>query len=64
MFVFQVAEPQTCPADVASKCADNEEWEGEFFPSIPKIKYEVKQFLPPTLYAFNLGEFLCTGFCT
>ncbi|XP_047320051.1 xylose isomerase isoform X1 [Impatiens glandulifera] len=29
--------PPTCPADNDSKCGD---WEGEFFPGIPKIKYE------------------------
>ncbi|KAF6151400.1 hypothetical protein GIB67_041908, partial [Kingdonia uniflora] len=34
------AEPSTCPADLDSECADSGEWEGEFFPGIPKIKYE------------------------
>lgn len=34
--------PPTCPADVSSGCAsDADEWEGEFFPGIPKIKFEV-----------------------
>lgn len=31
--------PPTCPAE-GSGC-DADEWEGEFFPEIPKIKYEV-----------------------
>lgn len=32
----------TCPADVESDCDNGSgEWEGEFFPGIPKIKYEV-----------------------
>ncbi|XP_073141072.1 xylose isomerase isoform X3 [Henckelia pumila] len=35
------AAPPTCPADVESDCANGSgEWEGEFFPGIPKIKYE------------------------
>ncbi|XP_022842364.1 xylose isomerase [Olea europaea var. sylvestris] len=35
------ASPPTCPADVGSDCAsDSSEWKGEFFPGIPKIKYE------------------------
>ncbi|XP_051150160.1 xylose isomerase [Andrographis paniculata] len=35
------AEPKTCPADFSSGCAaDSDEWKGEFFPDIPKIKYE------------------------
>lgn len=43
--LVQIASsPQTCPADdVSSKCGSSDEWEGEFFPGIPKIKYEVKQ---------------------
>lgn len=37
------AGPPTCPADNASGCdSGSGEWEGEFFPGIPKIKYEVK----------------------
>ncbi|VVA37183.1 PREDICTED: xylose isomerase, partial [Prunus dulcis] len=36
-----IAGPQTCPAsDLESGCSDSEEWKGEFFPGIPKIKYE------------------------
>ncbi|CAN4106531.1 unnamed protein product [Withania somnifera] len=36
------AAPPTCPAaDIGSDCGgDSAEWEGEFFPGIPKIKYE------------------------
>lgn len=33
--------PPTCPADGSSGCGDSDEWEGEFFPGIPNIKYEV-----------------------
>ncbi|KAK4851379.1 hypothetical protein QYF36_014641 [Acer negundo] len=36
----KIASPQTCPADLSTKCADSGEWEGEFFPGIPTIKYE------------------------
>ena len=39
---MQNAAPQTCPADLGGKCAEDGEWEGEFFPGIPNIKYEVK----------------------
>lgn len=36
------AAPPTCPADIGSDCGgDSGEWDGEFFPGIPKIKYEV-----------------------
>ncbi|RWR75343.1 xylose isomerase isoform X1 [Cinnamomum micranthum f. kanehirae] len=36
------ASPKTCPADLATECKDGDSdgWEGEFFPGIPKIKYE------------------------
>ncbi|KAF8680618.1 hypothetical protein HU200_045720 [Digitaria exilis] len=35
---------ETCPADLDSKCEGgaSDDWEGEFFPGIPKIKYEVR----------------------
>lgn len=36
-FLEAAGNPQTCPADIDSKCG---EWEGEFFPGIPMIKYE------------------------
>lgn len=38
------AIPATCPADLAAECKDSasDGWEGEFFPGIPKIKYEVR----------------------
>lgn len=33
--------PPTCPADdIRNECRGSGEWEGEFFPGIPKIKYE------------------------
>ena len=35
------ADPQTCPADSGGKCSGPDDWEGEFFPEIPHIKYEV-----------------------
>ncbi|KAG2256958.1 hypothetical protein Bca52824_076252 [Brassica carinata] len=34
------ADPQTCPAESGAKCSGSGEWEGEFFPDIPHIKYE------------------------
>lgn len=41
----QIGAPQTCAANDADKCGDSDEWEGEFFPGIPKIKYEVDLFI-------------------
>ncbi|KAK8946408.1 Xylose isomerase [Platanthera zijinensis] len=37
-----IASPQTCPANINTNCGDSssDEWEGEFFPGISKIKYE------------------------
>ncbi|KAJ0985003.1 hypothetical protein J5N97_003359 [Dioscorea zingiberensis] len=34
--------PQTCPADLVEGCSavSDDDWKGEFFPGIPKIKYE------------------------
>ncbi|XP_042519053.1 xylose isomerase-like isoform X1 [Macadamia integrifolia] len=41
-FLAFASAPSTCPADLGSKCSGSEsdEWEGEFFPGITKIKYE------------------------
>lgn len=41
----QIAAPETCPAKDVGNCGDSDDWEGEFFPDIPKIKYEVDLFL-------------------
>lgn len=41
----QIAAPKTCPASDLGKCGDSDEWKGEFFPDIPKIKYEVDFFI-------------------
>ncbi|KAF2573447.1 hypothetical protein F2Q70_00002475 [Brassica cretica] len=38
--LFRSADPQTCPAESGVKCSGSGEWEGEFFPEIPHIKYE------------------------
>lgn len=38
---YQIAVPETCPAANVGKCGDPDDWEGEFFPGISKIKYEV-----------------------
>ncbi|PIA28595.1 hypothetical protein AQUCO_06800036v1 [Aquilegia coerulea] len=51
--------PQTCPADASSGCGDNSsgEWEGEFFPGIPKIKYEGPSSKNPLSYKwYNADE--------
>ena len=38
---LQIANPPTCDANLGEACSDSSEWQGEFFPGIPKIKYEV-----------------------
>ncbi|KAK4587131.1 hypothetical protein RGQ29_024028 [Quercus rubra] len=35
-----IANPPTCDANLGEACSDSSEWQGEFFPGIPKIKYE------------------------
>ncbi|CAH9090095.1 unnamed protein product [Cuscuta europaea] len=41
LYIGTAAGPPTCPAHHHSDCANaSGEWEGEFFPGIPKIKYE------------------------
>nr|AFK33995.1 unknown [Lotus japonicus] len=41
VFIYAVIDaPETCPANDLGKCGDSDEWKGEFFPGISKIKYE------------------------
>uniref|UniRef100_A0A1D1XEE8 Xylose isomerase n=1 Tax=Anthurium amnicola TaxID=1678845 RepID=A0A1D1XEE8_9ARAE len=47
--------PQTCPADLNAKCDDGE-WEGEFFPGIPKVKYEGPKSKNPLSYKWYNAE--------
>ncbi|CAL5375133.1 unnamed protein product [Camellia sinensis] len=48
------ASPQTCPADIGKGCGDD--WEGEFFPGIPKIKYEGPSSKSPLAFKWYNGE--------
>ena len=41
ILLIQIANPPTCDANLGEACSDSSEWQGEFFPGIPKIKYEV-----------------------
>ncbi|EOY19937.1 Xylose isomerase family protein isoform 1 [Theobroma cacao] len=50
------AVPQTCPADLGGKCAEDDDWEGEFFPGIPKIKYEGTSSKNPLAYKWYNAE--------
>lgn len=43
MCTVKSADPPTCPADLEGKCSDSDDWQGDFFPEIPNIKYEVTQ---------------------
>ncbi|XP_052199716.1 xylose isomerase isoform X3 [Diospyros lotus] len=45
--------PPTCPAGLSSGCG---EWEGEFFPGIPKIKYEGPSSKSPLAYKWYNAE--------
>ncbi|XAR66676.1 Xylose isomerase [Bertholletia excelsa] len=45
--------PQTCPADTGNGCG---EWEGEFFPGIPKIKYEGPKSKNPLAFKWYNAE--------
>jgi hypothetical protein len=59
-YFFQIAAQETCPADLDAKCGDGaaDDWEGEFFPGISKIKYEVR---PWKFRALNICIMLITG---
>jgi xylose isomerase len=40
-YAVVIGAPETCPATNVGKCSgDSDDWEGDFFPGIPKIKYE------------------------
>ncbi|KAJ6857839.1 hypothetical protein NC651_039311 [Populus alba x Populus x berolinensis] len=50
------AGPPTCPADLGGKCSDSGEWEGEFFPGIPKIKFEGPSSKNPLAFKWYNAE--------
>ncbi|KAL7174657.1 hypothetical protein ACSBR2_033825 [Camellia fascicularis] len=53
--VFMIAaSPQTCPANIGKGCGDD--WEGEFFPGIPKIKYESPSSKSPLAFKWYNAE--------
>ncbi|EMS46439.1 Xylose isomerase [Triticum urartu] len=47
-----IAAQETCPADIDAKCGDaaSDDWEGEFFPGITKIRYEGPTSKKPLSY--------------
>ncbi|KHN34792.1 Xylose isomerase [Glycine soja] len=51
-----IGAPQTCAANDADKCGDSDEWEGEFFPGIPKIKYEGPSSKSPLSFKWYNAE--------
>ncbi|KAK6944252.1 hypothetical protein RJ641_025354, partial [Dillenia turbinata] len=52
-----VGNAPTCPADLGGDCSDSGEWEGEFFPGIPKIKYEGPSSKNPLAFKwYNANE--------
>ncbi|KAI4367137.1 hypothetical protein MLD38_022907 [Melastoma candidum] len=59
-FVAAIADSPTCPAsDLGSKCSD--EWKGEFFPGIPKIKYEGPSSKNPLAFKWYNAEEVILG---
>jgi xylose isomerase len=50
------ADPPTCPADLGGKCSDSDDWQGDFFPEIPKIKYEGPSSKNPLAYRWYNAE--------
>ncbi|KAK8677427.1 hypothetical protein V6N13_142965 [Hibiscus sabdariffa] len=55
------AVPETCPADLGEKCGEDGEWEGEFFPGVPKIKYEGPSSKNPLAYKWYNAEEVILG---
>ncbi|GAB4838202.1 hypothetical protein Ancab_027732 [Ancistrocladus abbreviatus] len=53
--IVHAVGPPTCPADIGSSCSDDE-WEGEFFPGIPKIKYEGQNSKNPLAFKYYNAE--------
>ncbi|RCV13603.1 hypothetical protein SETIT_2G358800v2 [Setaria italica] len=58
-----IAAQQTCPADLDRKCEGgaSDDWEGEFFPGIPKIKYEGPKSKNPLAYKWYNAEEVILG---
>jgi xylose isomerase len=58
-----VAAQETCPADLDAKCGDgaSDDWEGEFFPGISKIKYEGPTSKKPLAYKWYNAEEVILG---
>ncbi|PWA63674.1 Xylose isomerase [Artemisia annua] len=59
IFSTVICEPPTCPADLDGDCGvdNSDEWKGEFFPGIPKIKYEGPTSKNPLAYKwYNANE--------
>ncbi|KAL0552285.1 hypothetical protein IC582_011393 [Cucumis melo] len=55
--VGAIADSHTCPADLNSECSHSGDWEGDFFPGIPKIKYEGPTSKNPLAYKwYNADE--------
>lgn len=57
--IFIALAAQTCPANLETKCDgdSSDGWQGEFFPEIPKIKYEGPKSRNPLSYKwYNADE--------
>jgi len=51
-----IANPPTCDANLGEACSDSSEWQGEFFPGIPRIKYEGPSSKNPLAYKWYNKE--------
>ncbi|KAH0852609.1 hypothetical protein HID58_090804, partial [Brassica napus] len=56
LYFLVSADPQTCPAESGAKCSGSGDWEGEFFPEIPHIKYERLKSSNPLSYKWYSAE--------
>ncbi|TYI29341.1 hypothetical protein ES332_A05G309900v1 [Gossypium tomentosum] len=61
VFFIVNAVPETCPANLGGKCGEDGEWEGEFFPGVPKIKYEGPSSKNPLSYKWYNAEEVILG---
>ncbi|GFP96212.1 xylose isomerase [Phtheirospermum japonicum] len=55
--IVTAAAPPTCPSNIGSDCdTKSDEWEGEFFTGIPKIKYEGPSSKNPLSFKWYSAE--------
>ncbi|KAF3322838.1 xylose isomerase [Carex littledalei] len=63
LLAYIAGSSNTCPANLEAKCGDDssDDWKGEFFPDIPKIKYEGPTSKNPLAYKWYNAEEVILG---